>query len=78
MYKFPQAKGQPDAVLKKREMFEDYRCVKVLGAGSFGKAYLVERKSDQLKLVMKTNQIQNLSKAERQDIINEAKVMEHV
>ena len=59
-------------------MFEDYKCVRVLGQGSFGKAYLVERKSDKMQLVMKTNQVKHLSKSERQDIINEAKVMEHV
>jgi NIMA (never in mitosis gene a)-related kinase len=52
--------------------------VRVLGKGSFGTAYLVERKTDNQKLVMKTNQMLRISKEERQDIINEAKVMEHV
>ena len=41
--------------LRKSEMFKDYTHLKVLGEGSFGKCYLVERKSDKQKLVLKAN-----------------------
>jgi len=40
--------------LKEREEFEKYKKIKLLGEGSFGKAYLIERMSDKLMCVMKT------------------------
>jgi serine/threonine protein kinase len=32
--------------IKERQEFENYRKIKLLGEGSFGKAFLVERESD--------------------------------
>ena len=63
--------------LRKSEMFKDYTHLKVLGEGSFGKCYLVERKSDKLQLVLKANSQNNLSEEEKMEIVNEAKVLQH-
>jgi serine/threonine protein kinase len=39
--------------VKERQEFENYEKQKLLGEGSFGKAYLVRRTSDGLMCVMK-------------------------
>lgn len=39
--------------IKERQEFEHYTKVKLLGEGSFGKAYLVTRNSDKLQCVQK-------------------------
>jgi len=36
--------------IKERPEFENYNKLKLLGEGSFGKAFLVERASDKVKL----------------------------
>ena len=58
-------------------MYKEYNQVKTLGQGSFGAAYLVTRKSDGLKLVMKANTQNCLSPEEKQDIVNEAMILKH-
>jgi serine/threonine protein kinase len=39
--------------IKERPEFEHYTKIKLLGEGSFGKAFLVTRNSDKLQCVMK-------------------------
>ena len=39
--------------IKEKQEFENYTKIKLLGEGSFGKAYLVTRNSDGLLCVMK-------------------------
>ncbi len=39
--------------LKEKQEFENYTKIKLLGEGSFGKAYLIKRESDGLQCVMK-------------------------
>lgn len=56
-------------------MFQDYNSISVLGQGSFGKCYLVERKTDHEKFVLKANSANNLSQEEKNEIVNEAKVL---
>ena len=62
--------------LKEREEFEKYRKIKLLGEGSFGKAYLIERVSDKLMCVMKTIDIGRLSESEKRETLQEAKIIE--
>jgi serine/threonine protein kinase len=47
--------------IKEREEFEQYTKIKLLGEGSFGKAYLVTRNSDGLQCVMKQIDIGRMS-----------------
>ena len=62
--------------IKERMEFEHYKKVKLLGEGSFGKAYLVERISDGLKCVMKQIDIQKMSEQERRETVQESKILE--
>ena len=55
--------------LKEREEFEHYRKIKLLGEGSFGKAYLIERISDGLMCVMKTIDLSRMSEGERRETL---------
>jgi NIMA (never in mitosis gene a)-related kinase len=52
--------------------------VKLLGEGSFGKAYLIERIKDGLMCVMKMIDIGRMSEAERKETLQEAKIIEHL
>eukprot|EP00347_Sterkiella_histriomuscorum_P017105 403350648 len=62
--------------IKERQEFENYNKVKLLGEGSFGKAYLVERASDKLKCVMKQIDIGRMSEQEKRETVQEAKILE--
>lgn len=64
--------------LKTSEEFEHYRKIKLLGEGSFGKAYLIERISDKLMCVMKTIDLSRMSEPERRETLQEAKIIEHL
>jgi len=55
--------------LKQQDEFAQYRKIKLLGEGSFGKAYLIERISDKLLCVMKTIDIAKMGEAERRDTL---------
>lgn len=52
-------------MIPKSGMFEKYTHIDVIGQGSFGKAYLVQRKTDNLKLVLKANSQNNLTDQEK-------------
>ena len=65
-------------LLKEREEFEKYKKVKLLGEGSFGKAYLIERVSDKLLCVMKTIEIGRMSEAEKKETLQEARIIEQM
>jgi NIMA (never in mitosis gene a)-related kinase len=64
--------------LKQQEEFEKYKKIKLLGEGSFGKAYLIERMSDRLMCVMKTIDIQRMGEQEKRETLQEAKIIEHL
>jgi NIMA (never in mitosis gene a)-related kinase 1/4/5 len=64
--------------LVQREEFEKYRKIKLLGEGSFGKAYLIERMSDGLMCVMKVIDIGRMSESEKKETLQEAKIIEHM
>ena len=51
---------------------------KLLGEGSFGKAYLIERMSDKLLCVMKCIDIHRMSEHEKKETLQEAKIIEHL
>jgi len=55
--------------IKEREEFEKYSKLKLLGEGSFGKAYLVERLSDKLYCVMKVIDITRMSESEKKETL---------
>ena len=55
--------------LKEREEFAHYKKVKLLGEGSFGKAYLIERISDGLMCVMKIIDITRMGEHERKETL---------
>ena len=52
-----------------KEEFESYAKIKLLGEGSFGKAYLVTRNSDKLMCVMKQIDIHKMSDAEKREVV---------
>lgn len=56
--------------------YETYKKVKVLGKGSFGKAFLVQAQSDKSLAVIKKIDIADMSEQEKRDTIKEAKILE--
>ena len=47
--------------IEERGEFQDYEKLKLLGEGSFGKAYLVSRRSDDMRFAMKMIKIRHMS-----------------
>lgn len=62
--------------IKERAEFENYQKGKLLGEGSFGKAYLVTRQSDGLQCVMKQIDIGRMSEKEKKEVLQEARLLE--
>ena len=58
------------------QQYESYKKIKVLGGGSFGKAFLVEAESDGSMAVIKKIDIAKLSEQEKKETIKEAKILE--
>lgn len=56
--------------------YELYKRIKLLGEGSFGKAYLVESLRDSTKCVIKQMDLSNMSEDETRETIKEARVLE--
>lgn len=56
--------------------YEVYKRIKVLGEGSFGKAYLVECLSDHTLCVIKQVDLSKMNDQEKRDTLNEAKILE--
>lgn len=50
--------------------------MKLLGEGSFGKAYLVKRNRDGMMCVMKTIDISKMSETERKEVLQESRLLE--
>ena len=55
--------------IKERPEFEAYQKVKLLGEGSFGKAFLVRRVKDSNICVMKMIDIQRMSEKEKKETL---------
>lgn len=55
--------------IKEKPEFEAYQKVKLLGEGSFGKAFLVKRQSDGFMCVMKMIDIHRMSEAEKREVV---------
>ena len=55
--------------IKERPEFEEYTKVKLLGEGSFGKAYLVKRVKDSCMCVMKMIDIHRMSDKEKREVV---------
>jgi len=53
-----------------------YKRLKLLGEGSFGKAFLVESLKDHLFYVIKQMDLTRMSEAEKKEMIREAKILE--
>ena len=62
--------------IKERPEFEEYSKVKLLGEGSFGKAFLVRRVKDGNQCVMKMIDIHRMSEKEKREVVQEAKLLE--
>lgn len=60
------------------QKYENYKKLKLLGEGSFGKAFLVECESDKSKAVIKQMDIGKMSEEERRDTLLEAKILERL
>ena len=60
----------------KNETKNKYVPVKLLGEGSFGKAYLVENTQEKTYAVIKTIDIENMSESERKEAYFEAKILQ--
>lgn len=56
--------------------YELYKRIKLLGEGSFGKAYLVECLSDGSLCVIKQVDLSKMSEQEKKDTLKEAKILE--
>ena len=56
-------------------MAERYKCIKLLGEGSFGKCYLVESYSDRSLSVIKQIDIRSLNQQEKEETLREAKIL---
>ena len=54
---------------------EKYKKIKSIGEGSFGKAFLVQNVTDSKMYVMKQISITQMSKKERDEALNEIKVL---
>ena len=54
---------------------EKYRKIKLLGQGSFGKAFLVECLQDKSLCVIKEMDMKNMSEQERKDTVKEAQIL---
>lgn len=52
-----------------------YQLGKVIGRGSFGVVLVAERKSDGMKVVIKQIRIKELSEKEREEALNEVKLL---
>ena len=55
---------------------EQYTRIKILGEGSFGKAFLVQGKNSGDKAVVKEININHMSEEEKRDALREAKIMQ--
>jgi NIMA (never in mitosis gene a)-related kinase len=55
--------------VKERPEFDNYKKVKLLGEGSFGKAYLVVRQTDGLQCVLKMINIKAMSEKEKREVV---------
>ena len=62
--------------MKERPEFEEYTKIKLLGEGSFGKAFLVKRVKDSNLCVMKMIDIGRMSDKEKREVVQEAKLLE--
>lgn len=56
--------------------YEHYQRIKLLGEGSFGKAYLVKCLSDDSHCVIKQVDLSGMDEKEMRDTLNEAKILE--
>jgi NIMA (never in mitosis gene a)-related kinase len=56
--------------------YEYYKRIKLLGEGSFGKAYLVECVSDGSLCVIKQVDLSKMSESEKKETLKEAKILE--
>lgn len=59
-----------------QQQFESYKKIKVLGKGSFGKAFLVQAESDGSYAVIKKIDIAQMSEKEKVETMQEAKILE--
>jgi NIMA (never in mitosis gene a)-related kinase len=56
-------------------MGDEYRQIRLLGQGAFGKCYLVESKNDNSKWVLKQIDIHSMSEEEKKEALKEAKIL---
>jgi NIMA (never in mitosis gene a)-related kinase len=61
---------------KSQQSTESYKKIRLLGKGSFGKAFLVQCASDQEYAVIKKIDIKSMSPEERKEAFRESKIME--
>jgi NIMA (never in mitosis gene a)-related kinase len=57
---------------------ENYEKIRVLGRGSFGSAWLLKRKKDEVLFVLKEIELENLDVDEMTDALNEIKILSAV
>lgn len=62
--------------IKERPEFEEYTKIRLLGEGSFGKAYLVKRVRNGEMCVMKMIDIHRMPEKEKRETVQEAKLLE--
>ena len=56
-------------------MSSNYKVIKLLGEGSFGKAFLCENQSTNLTCVIKQIVVEGMSDKEKEDVFNEAEIL---
>ena len=62
--------------LKVKQFQKKYKKIRKLGAGSFGKVYLAERRKDRKKVVVKVMDFSKMNDKEYHSCMNEITVME--
>ncbi|KAL4468657.1 hypothetical protein ABPG74_005160 [Tetrahymena malaccensis] len=62
--------------MKQQNQAQDYKKIKLLGQGTYGKAFLVERKSDGLKCVIKQIEMSHMTEEERKEAQKEANILQ--
>ena len=56
-------------------MSSNYKVIQLLGEGAFGKAYLCQKDSSDMKYVIKQIITEGMTQKEKDDVFNEAKIL---
>ena len=58
--------------------FDDFEIIRTLGQGAFSTVFLVKRKKDNKQYALKSIKMENLSKIEQQNSVNEVRILSSI